>query len=567
MNEKVFKSKISINKGWSKDKKYCVTDQYDHKYFLRVSEIESYSRKKKEYEIMQQIYSLGVPTSEPIEIGINAEGVYSIQSWIDGSSAEDIISNYSDTEQYLYGIQSGRYLQKIHSISCQTQKRSWEERFNDKIDQKITKYKKCHLKYDNGQGEILISYINSHRHLLKNRPQCFQHGDYHIGNMMIDNQNELKIIDFDRYDFGDPFEEFNRIIYSVKRSPIFSAGMVNGYFDKKVPNEFWELLLLYISVNTISSLEWSIQFGQEEIDNMKKNCNELFEWYNGMETVVPSWYFEGYYLQSIDGLFYKLKSSFDFSFLKKYGAVFKVFDDQDSGNICFGIQHNDRKIFVKFAGAPTEQFNGSTDEAIERLQSSAFVYQSLHHENLIKFIKSEKVGHGFALIFEWCNGECMGRMYPASRKKFIDMNVELKKKVFDDIISFFIYIASEKFVAIDFYDGSILYDFDENKTIICDIDFFRKMPVVNDMGRMYGSSLFQSPEELKFGEVIDEVSNVYTIGATAFALFADFDRTGNKWILSKKSLKVAQKAINDDRCKRQKSIAEFAVEWKNSLLS
>ncbi len=34
--------------------------------------------------------------------------------------------------------------------------------------------------------------------------------------------------------------------------------------------------------------------------------------------------------QKIDGIEFKMGKQFDFSFLKKYGKVFKVFDDQDS---------------------------------------------------------------------------------------------------------------------------------------------------------------------------------------------------------------------------------------------
>ena len=40
-----------------------------------------------------------------------------------------------------------------------------------------------------GKGAALktaFKYIAENRHLLKNRPQSYQHGDYHIGNMMID---------------------------------------------------------------------------------------------------------------------------------------------------------------------------------------------------------------------------------------------------------------------------------------------------------------------------------------------------------------------------------------------
>lgn len=57
--------------------------------------------------------------------------------------------------------------------------------------------------------------------------------------------------------------------------------------------------------------------------------------------------------QKIDGIEFKMGKKFDFSFLKKYGKVFKVFDDQDSGNICFGIDSQGVRIFVKFSGAQT----------------------------------------------------------------------------------------------------------------------------------------------------------------------------------------------------------------------
>ncbi len=54
-------------------------------------------------------------------------------------------------------------------------------------------------------------------------------------------------------------------------------------------------------------------------------------------------YFKGYYQQCIDGLPFKLKSAFDFSFMSKYRKVFQVYDDQDSGAICFGAEKDGRR--------------------------------------------------------------------------------------------------------------------------------------------------------------------------------------------------------------------------------
>ncbi|MEF2918530.1 MAG: phosphotransferase [Eubacterium sp.] len=556
-----FVAKEPINKGWSSDKKYCVTDKNGTRYLLRVSDIAEYDKKQSEFNMMKQVSALGVPMCQPIEFGVCDEGVYSIQSWIDGEDAEEIIPTLSDTEQYVYGFDAGQILKKIHSIPAPATQEDWEVWFNRKMDYKIKKYTECPLKYENGQA--FIDYINENRHLLKDRPQTYQHGDYHIGNMMIGRDKKLYIIDFNRNDFGDPWEEFNRIVWGAQKSPIFASGMVNGYFNNDVPMEFWKLLALYISSNTLSSLPWAIPFGEGKIETMCNQAKEVLFWYDNMKNPVPTWYFKGYYLQYIDGIPFKLKSPFDFSFLSEYGRVFKVFDDQDSGNICFGTEKDGQRYFIKFAGAPTEQYNGNLADAIARLKATLQAYSDLKHKNLIELVEAKDIAGGFMMIFKWVDGDCMGRMYPAQHKKFMALPVKDKLKVFTDILDFFEYIASQNYVAIDFYDGSIMYDFECGKTTICDIDFYRKQPCTNDMGRMWGSSRFQAPEEFQLGAVIDEITNVYTVGTTAFALFGEYNRTRDKWQLSDELFEVVARAVNDDRTKRQQSIRQFIDEWEN----
>ena len=108
--------------------------------------------------------------------------------------------------------------------------------------------------------------------------------------MMIDQNGVLKIIDFDRDDYGDPWEEFNRIVWCAQSAPEFASGMVDGYFNGNVPMDFWKLLALYMSSNTLGSLPWAIPFGEEEIQVMRKNAVDVLSWYDDMKQVVPSWY-------------------------------------------------------------------------------------------------------------------------------------------------------------------------------------------------------------------------------------------------------------------------------------
>ncbi len=284
-----FISKEPINKGWSGDKKYRVEDNDGNVFLLRISPIERLEYRRAIHEQMCRLDELGIPMCRPIEIGVCNEGVYMLQSFINGGDAEEIIPTLATEKQYAFGIEAGRILQKIHSVPAPDDTPNWSIRFGSKIDRKLKAYEECPLKYDFGQ--LFIDFIEEHRHLINDRPQCCQHGDYHIGNMMIQN-DRLYIIDFDRNDYGDPWEEFNRIVWCAQKSPKFASGMVDGYFDSNVPEQFWRLLALYISSNTLSSLPWAIPFGENEIETMRNQADEIIGWYNNMTSIIPTWYKE-----------------------------------------------------------------------------------------------------------------------------------------------------------------------------------------------------------------------------------------------------------------------------------
>jgi len=556
----VFTKVEPITKGWSEDKKYCVTTEEGTKYLLRITPISRYETRKSLFAILERVAALDIPMCVPVEFGTCDNGVYSLQRWIDGEDLEAVLPLLSETEQYVLGFKSGEIARKMHTIPAPKTQEDWASRFNRKTDMKIQKYHECGLRFEG--DDYVIAYIERNRHLLENRPQCFQHGDYHVGNMMLES-GELKIIDFDRYDFGDPWEEFNRIVWSATASPHFATGQLRGYFGGEPPLEFFKLLAFYIASNTLSSIYWAVPYGPSDLDTMMKQAQDVLTWFDNMKNPVPTWYLKDFYIQYTDGVPYKLKAPFDFSFISKYGKVFKVLDDQDSGNICFGVVDGENQYFVKFAGAPTDRACVSADEAVINLKRTVPIYQDLAHPNLIKLIKAEEVDNGFAMIFEWADAECMHPMYPRSRKKFMQMSIETRHQVFEEILAFHAHAVKQGYVAIDFYDGSIMYDFGNRKTIICDIDFYAKAPYINEMGRLWGSSRFMSPEEFQLGAIIDEITNVFAIGAVAFALFGnERDKCIEKWNVSKELFDVAKKAVSDGRNERQQSIEQLIAEWK-----
>ena len=199
---------------------------------------------------------------------------------------------------------------------------------------------------------------------------------------------------------------------------------------------------------------------------------------------------------------------------------------------------------------------------MRRLRATEPIYRDLRCESLIELIDAGPAGDGYAMAFRWAEGRCMSRMYEDDHRLIMALPVGEKLAMFREIAAFLALVARRGYVAIDFYDGSILYDPAAKRLSICDIDFFRRTPCVNDMGRMWGSPRFISPEECAFGAPIDEVTNVFTLGQMAFSLFTDSNRRPDAWPLSPASHVVLLRAIDPAREKRFPTIEAFSRAWE-----
>ncbi len=282
-----FSSLTEIYKGWSGDKKYRAVSEDGKIYLLRVTNSPRGERYPDMFRMQKEVEKLGVSMCNPIDCGKCEDGYYMLQRFVDGVDAEEAVKYMGEDEQYRLGYEAGAMLKLIHSIPAPEDQPDWEPRFNAKIDRKIKNYSECPIKFDG--DHYILDYLDANRHLLRGRPQCYQHGDYHIGNMMIEDGHVI-IIDFDRYDFGDPWEEFNRIVWCAQAAPAFASGNVDGYFGGKVPLDFWKLLALYIGSNMLSSIPWAISFGDKEINTMINQARDVLDWYDNFKNVVPKWY-------------------------------------------------------------------------------------------------------------------------------------------------------------------------------------------------------------------------------------------------------------------------------------
>lgn len=273
---------------------------------------------------------------------------------------------------------------------------------------------------------------------------------------------------------------------------------------------------------------------------------------------------------------FELQVPHSFEWLTEMGEVFAVFDKQDSGNLSFGILTAEGKRFVKYAGARPTEYRGEPQEAVERLQAAIPIYNHLAHPHLVKWIDHFEVQDGMAAVFEWFEGENLHPhwSFPPPAKyvdpespyyRYKQLPIETRLASLEQIFEFHVHVAKQGYVAVDFYDGSILYDFATNTTKVCDIDYYQRKPFVNHMGRLWGSSRFMSPEEFQLGAGIDEATNVFNMGAMAFSLIGgELDRSVEKWEANKGLYEVAIRAVDPVREKRFTTLAEFYEAWNSA---
>ena len=282
-------SRTPVDKGWSGDRKYKAFTADGSCYFLRISPMSKYKKLERQFSHMQQVQALGVRLCVPVKFGICDEGVYTILQWVEGRDAEGVLPTLDKKAQYAYGLEAGRMLRTIHSLPSPVPTEPWSLRYDRKLDAKIAAYQACPIQYKN--GELYLELLHRERHLVQNRPQVWLHGDYHCGNQMFDRQMALVVIDFDRDDSGDPWYEFNRIIWDGRAAPEYARGMVDGYFDgEQIPDLFWRLMRLYLSQNMISSVVWARDLGETDLQIAIENAQRVLDWYDNLKEVVPNWY-------------------------------------------------------------------------------------------------------------------------------------------------------------------------------------------------------------------------------------------------------------------------------------
>jgi aminoglycoside phosphotransferase (APT) family kinase protein len=292
-NSSTWLSCEKIAKGWSSDEKYIIETNNGQKLLLRISDISDYEGKKKEFEIVQKYSKLGFAMSSPVDFGICNEGksCYMLLTYVEGKDLEEALPTLTEKEQYLLGREAGKILRKIHSIPIDESDIPKETKQKKKLWQ-LSKYEYSHnLRVEN--DETAIEFVKNNIDLIWKEQPVYQHGDFHPGNLIYMNDGKIGVIDFNRWEVGDPYEEFYKLeSFGIEVSIPYSIGQIDAYFDDEIPTDFWGALAVYCAWSALFSIKWAEKFGQADIDGMVERCHRAFKNYDNFNLIVPKWYDE-----------------------------------------------------------------------------------------------------------------------------------------------------------------------------------------------------------------------------------------------------------------------------------
>jgi serine/threonine-protein kinase len=174
------------------------------------------------------------------------------------------------------------------------------------------------------------------------------------------------------------------------------------------------------------------------------------------------------------------------------------------------------------------------------------------------------------LVYDWAEGELLHA--PAERRSDPATAFQrFRRLAADEIaaavaaaIGVHVGLCGRGWVACDFYDGAMMYDFAARRLSMFDLDSYSRGPFVNQMGRLFGSERFMAPEEFVKGALIDERTTVFNLGRCAAVFLGDGTVARAAFRGSDAQHAAMAAACQPDPDRRLQRVADLAATWAQS---
>ncbi|MBZ9623776.1 aminoglycoside phosphotransferase family protein [Clostridium sp. FP2] len=278
-----------VIKGYSNDEKYLLQLNNNMSVLMKVSNIKDYNRKKQEFYYLNIQYNNGVKCSKPLEFFIleKSNVCITILTYLEGKSGDEVLPLLPKEIQYSLGYEAANELRKIHEIkpseTFNWYKKRWEK-------YQLKKKQLFELGCSFYKQDKIENYIEDNFRILRGSCIRFQHDDFQPMNIIINGNELIGIIDFNRFDWGDPIEDFFKLPkYTNEISVQFSKGQIDGYFNCNVPDMFWRKYNLFVALNFHASMIGGHD-AYNQLDKVRERQVKIFNTHDFETHGAPEWY-------------------------------------------------------------------------------------------------------------------------------------------------------------------------------------------------------------------------------------------------------------------------------------
>jgi aminoglycoside phosphotransferase (APT) family kinase protein len=290
-----------LTKGFSFEEKYVLSCNDTKRYLVRITgsanpEIIRY--KQTEFGIIRRLRKDSALVPDAHAFGISDDGnlCFMLLDFIEGTDGEVALNGLGEADQYRIGVQAGEEQKKMHALPAPPGLPGWYESFSEKFARKGAAFDRLEIDVPGIDREYLSWYIRENISSIRDSPRVFLHRDYHPANMVIDKGQLSGIIDFNRYEWGDPVFDFMALAYFSRAISIpFSVGQIDGYTGGLPSREFWKKYALYCAMSIIPDLLWACDYAEktgspDEIGRSEKRIAMICADHEGFTTDIPCWY-------------------------------------------------------------------------------------------------------------------------------------------------------------------------------------------------------------------------------------------------------------------------------------
>lgn len=266
----------------SKNSQYLLSGE-NEEYILDIYSKGKFKKILKRFECLKSL-NLEFPNVyiyEELEV-LNDDCFYRIKK-----KFKDEKSTFDFQYSYNKGVEIGKCINKFHTTFQSRECGRWAKHYSYRINKILHKY---------GLGEyrgefdyIIFDFLDANKYLIKERTSTTIVGINSIKDIVVNLEGCFQFEEDYKILRSDSYFEFIAFNSKIDENKTILAGIIDGYFNFRVPRTFFKLLAMYTIVENLYEI-----LDAEVIDceGLKQKIDDINEIYDKFSSIYPVWYLE-----------------------------------------------------------------------------------------------------------------------------------------------------------------------------------------------------------------------------------------------------------------------------------